>query len=103
RQFLAQPLDERLAFARQARGASARHQGALRATRAREAVTEVAPEAVDAAFAAHGVDTLIHGHTHRPAVHRDDRRSRIVLGDWYEQGSVLRIDEQGPRLSTLPL
>jgi UDP-2,3-diacylglucosamine hydrolase len=28
--------------------------------------------------------------------------SRIVLGDWYEQGSVVRWDENGPRLETMP-
>jgi UDP-2,3-diacylglucosamine hydrolase len=42
-----------------------------------------------------GVTRLIHGHTHRPAIHRfelDGRPAeRIVLGDWYEQGSVLRV------------
>jgi UDP-2,3-diacylglucosamine hydrolase len=44
---------------------------------------------------------LIHGHTHRPAVHAHDGGTRIVLGDWYHQGSVLRVDEQGPKLSPL--
>jgi UDP-2,3-diacylglucosamine hydrolase len=102
RAFLAQPLEARLAFARQARGESARHQGALREAGRMETITDVAPAAVEAAFAVHGVDTLIHGHTHRPAIHRDGKRTRIVLGDWYEQGSVLRIDERGPRLSALP-
>ena len=42
-----------------------------------------------------GVTRLIHGHTHRPAVHRFELdgqpAERIVLGDWYEQGSVLRV------------
>jgi len=41
----------------------------------------------------HGVRRLIHGHTHRPAMHRlgVDRQAaeRYVLGDWYEQRSVL--------------
>jgi UDP-2,3-diacylglucosamine hydrolase len=36
---------------------------------------------------------MIHGHTHRPNVHRINalgkKKTRIVLGDWYEQGSVL--------------
>lgn len=103
RAFLAQPLEARLAFARQARGESARHQGALREAGRMETITDVAPAAVEEAFAAHGVDTLIHGHTHRPAIHRGDARTRIVLGDWYAQGSVLRVDAQGPRLSALPL
>lgn len=51
----------------------------------------------------HGVSLLIHGHTHRPAIHRhDDGRggtaTRIVLGDWYEQGSALRWTASGPEL-----
>jgi UDP-2,3-diacylglucosamine hydrolase len=45
---------------------------------------------------------MIHGHTHRPAVH-DHRNgnTRIVLGDWYEQGSVLRVDSKGTSLAAL--
>ena len=51
---------------------------------------------------------LVHGHTHRPAVHRlhvDGReRTRIVLGDWYESGSCLALTADGRyeslRLST---
>src|SRR3546814_17560327 len=65
----------------------------------------VSPAAVDAAFAEHGVDTIIHGHTHRPAVHQleiDDRpRRRIVLGDWSEHRSVLQASPQGFELSSL--
>jgi UDP-2,3-diacylglucosamine hydrolase len=42
-----------------------------------------------------GVTRLIHGHTHRPAIHRFDldgqSAERIVLGDWYDHGSVLRV------------
>src|SRR3546814_16243100 len=70
-----------------------------------EAITDVSPAAVDAAFAEHGVDTIIHGHTHRPAVHQleidGSPRRRIVLGDWYEQGSVLPASPQGSELSSL--
>jgi UDP-2,3-diacylglucosamine hydrolase len=51
------------------------------------------------------VDCVIHGHTHRPAVHEmqiDGKPAvRIVLGDWYEQGSVLRWDERGYELAKL--
>ena len=54
---------------------------------------------VDEMFGRYGVQTLIHGHTHRPAIHtlrvgEHDCR-RIVLGDWYTQGSVLRVDADG--------
>lgn len=102
-QFLSQPLAARLAFAQQARAASQARQGELRDAGTMETITDVSPAAVDAAFAEHGVDTIIHGHTHRPAVHEltvDGRpRRRIVLGDWYEQGSVLRASPQGFELS----
>ncbi|MET0813843.1 MAG: UDP-2,3-diacylglucosamine diphosphatase [Pseudoxanthomonas sp.] len=107
-QFLAQPLQARLGFAAQARAASQAHQAKLRegGNDVRfETVTDVTAATVEATFARFGIDTMIHGHTHRPAVHelRVDGRDcrRIVLGDWYEQGSVLRVDAQGFGLETL--
>ena len=101
RQFLAQRLEARMAFARQARAASQAHQSGLKASGAMDAITDVSPATVDATFARFGVDTLIHGHTHRPAVHAHAGGKRIVLGDWYEQGSVLRVDDEGESLSSL--
>ncbi len=101
RQFLAQPLDARLAFAQQARAASQAHQSGLKAQGATDAITDVSPATVEATLARFGVDTLIHGHTHRPAVHAHVGGKRIVLGDWYEQGSVLRADAGGFQLSSL--
>ena len=107
-QFLSQPLQARLAFAAQARAASQAHQAKLRegGNDVRfETVTDVTPATVEATFARFGIDTMIHGHTHRPALHdlqvsgRECRR--IVLGDWYEQGSVLRVDAAGYRLESL--
>ena len=39
------------------------------------------------------VDILIHGHTHRPAIHQLQHKQRIVLGDWREdQAYILEID-----------
>ena len=53
-------------------------------------------------FARYGVRRMIHGHTHRPAIHDEgDGATRIVLGDWYEQGSVLRAGEDGFDLAAL--
>ncbi len=106
--FLSQPLAARLAFAAQARQASmARQQQMIDGDRANfETVTDVNSAAVEAILARFGVDTLIHGHTHRPAVHalrigeRDCRR--IVLGDWYEHGSVLRVTPGHYDLQALP-
>ena len=108
-QFLAQPLAARLAFAAQARAASQQRQQAMKQDdRAQfETVTDVSPAAVRETFARYGIDTIIHGHTHRPAVHALDIDGRdcerVVLGDWYTQGSVLRVDADGLRLSALPL
>ncbi len=103
--FLAQPLQARIAFAERARAASAAHQRAIHGNDAREDITDVSQAAVETTFARHGMDTLIHGHTHRPAIHTlhagERTRTRIVLGDWYEQGSVLRVDADGASLSAL--
>jgi UDP-2,3-diacylglucosamine hydrolase len=108
-QFLAQPLATRLAFAAQARAASLQRQQAMKQDdRANfETVTDVSQAAVHETFARYGVDTIIHGHTHRPAIHdvavADRACQRIVLGDWYTQGSVLRVDADCIALSALPL
>lgn len=107
--FLDQPLEARLAFAAQARAASmARQQQMLQGDRGTfETVTDVTAATVEATFARFGVDTLVHGHTHRPALHELEvdgrRRRRIVLGDWFEQGSVLRVEPGRYRLQALPL
>jgi UDP-2,3-diacylglucosamine hydrolase len=48
------------------------------------------------------VALLIHGHTHRPGIHDFDldgrTARRIVLGDWYEQDSVLLVVDSSTRL-----
>lgn len=106
-QFLAQPLAARIAFAQKARDASQSRQSEMKqGDRAQfETVTDVAPAEVEATFVRYGVDTMIHGHTHRPAVHSlmagGQARTRIVLGDWYEQGSVLRFTPDGMSLQAL--
>lgn len=50
-------------------------------------------------------ELLIHGHTHRPALHQlavdGHPCQRWVLGDWYEQGSRLRCDASGCSSRTL--
>ncbi len=93
-QFLAQPLAARQAFAAQARAASQAHQQGVP-----ENITDVTPATVAETMIRYGVDRLIHGHTHRPAVHAIDlagrRATRVVLGDWYEQSSVLRVSPDG--------
>ena len=52
---------------------------------------DVTPEEVLKEMDKAGVNLLIHGHTHRPAVHKDDGRTRMVLGDWSdEHGWLIR-------------
>lgn len=69
-------------------------------------IMDVNAEAVATAFRASGVATMIHGHTHRPAVHSlevdGSRVQRIVLGDWHSQGSVLERSASGFDLRSLP-
>jgi len=101
-EFLAQPLEARLEFAAKARAASKARYGELQASGQSEAITDVTPTTVREWFKRYGVRRMIHGHTHRPAIHDEgDRHTRIVLGDWYEQGSVLRVDAGGARLESL--
>ena len=96
------PLSTRRKLARKLRSESR----AQTRMKARE-IIDVTPDEVPRIMAEHGVRTLIHGHTHRPAVHalrigeRDCRR--IVLGDWYEHGSVLRVTPGHYDLQALPL
>jgi UDP-2,3-diacylglucosamine hydrolase len=101
-QFLAQPLDARLAFASQARATSKARYGELVSAGTSETIGDVAPGTVREWFQRYGVRRMIHGHTHRPAIHAGgDGNTRIVLGDWYEQGSVLHVDADGASLETL--
>ena len=67
---------------------------------------DVNASSVDNALRSAGVRRLIHGHTHRPHIHRwqldGEPAERIVLGDWYQQGSMLRVSPDGVRLDVLP-
>ena len=99
-QVLSMPLDARRAFAAKAREDSRAHTGSTM-----ETIMDVNVEAVANAMRQAGVTRLIHGHTHRPAVHRfqldGQTAERIVLGDWYEHGSVLKVDANGATLHGL--
>ena len=101
RQFLALPIAARRALAGAARAGSQAHTAAVE-----YAITDVNAGSVAAALRGAGTATLLHGHTHRPAIHAlqvDGRPcTRIVLGDWYDQGSLLRWDRNGPELASLP-
>ncbi len=66
-------------------------------------IMDVNQAAIADALMENHVSWMLHGHTHRPAVHRflvDDKpATRIVLGDWYQHASYLWWDKDGPRLS----
>ena len=87
-------MEQRIGVANQYRNGSrerSRHKA--------EAIMDVNQQAVITAMREHGVRQLIHGHTHRPAVHNfsldDQAMRRLVLGDWYQQGSMLFCDASG--------
>ncbi|KJS28102.1 MAG: UDP-2,3-diacylglucosamine hydrolase [Pseudomonas sp. BRH_c35] len=88
------PLSTRRKLARKLRNES-RAQTRIKASD----IIDVTPELIPRVLAEHGVRTLIHGHTHRPATHElevDGRPARrIVLGDWDQQGWALQVDESG--------
>lgn len=92
--FLSLPLTTRRALARAARAGSRAHtQGQP------ERIMDVSPDAVTNLLRAGAAELLVHGHTHRPATHAitvDGRpATRIVLGDWYEEGSYLALADDG--------
>ncbi|MCP4768499.1 MAG: UDP-2,3-diacylglucosamine diphosphatase [Gammaproteobacteria bacterium] len=83
--FLARPLQERRQIAAQLRDNSA-----LAMQQKSLEIMDVNATAVADCFDEHNADVIIHGHTHRPAVHREDAGlQRIVLGDWNPGPSYL--------------
>lgn len=70
-------------------------------------IVDVTPAEVERIMRDKGVRILIHGHTHRPAVHELDidghPARRIVLGDWDRQGWALEADSHGMQQAPFPL
>jgi UDP-2,3-diacylglucosamine hydrolase len=100
--FLAQPIPARREFVRALRAQSR----AANASKA-ENIMDVTLDAVVSAARAARADLVVHGHTHRPAIHVhevDDRRvRRYVLGDWNRCGWQLSIGDATPELVCIPL
>jgi UDP-2,3-diacylglucosamine hydrolase len=96
---LARPIGERIAIAQDMRLKS---EGAKQGKAM--AIMDVAPAAVERAFAESGCTQMIHGHTHRPARHIHHvggvERVRWVLADWYERASYLEASPAGIRAVT---
>lgn len=94
RSMLAKPLNDRRATALEFMRASATNkQGKT------DEIMDVAADAVEQAFRQYACTRLIHGHTHRPALHQyrfgGVPRERWVLADWYERGEALRVSQTG--------
>jgi len=71
-------------------------------------IMDVTPEEVPVVMAKHAVQYLVHGHTHRPAVHQlqlphGQIAWRYVVGDWYQQSSYLEINADHWQLHFNPL
>lgn len=98
--MLSRPVWFRRSVAAMLRGASR-----LRNRHAFSDEMDVVDADAQALFRQSAAERMIHGHTHRPRrhTHRVDgsSRERIVLGDWYTQGSVLTITPDSVSLNTL--
>ncbi len=88
RLVLAMPLNLRKKLAQRGRETSRKNKQQLT-----EDIMDVTKSEVDRVMSENNVDLFIHGHTHRPKIHQftlsNQPVKRIVLGDWYTQGSVL--------------
>ena len=69
-------------------------------------IMDVTQSEVESVLDRYQVELMIHGHTHRPNIHKfgtiENQRTRIVLGDWYTQGSVLIFSKEGYDLEQRP-
>ncbi|MGU3413272.1 UDP-2,3-diacylglucosamine diphosphatase [Enterobacteriaceae bacterium C34A] len=69
-------------------------------------IMDVNPQAVVDVMEKHQVQWLIHGHTHRPAVHELSANGqpafRVVLGAWHEEGSMVKVTKDNVELIAFP-
>lgn len=98
--FLGKTLEERRRIAAELRQLSQSEMAAKA-----EAIMDVNEDTVRDSMRRFGVSNLLHGHTHRPAIHRFEidgkPAQRIVLNDWYGPGGYLHWDSRGPVLESL--
>ena len=96
RTLLGRPLAERKAAIE-----ALRRQSEQEKRNKSEEIMDVDPAEVEASLRRHGYPRLIHGHTHRPALHLHTVDGHVcerwVLADWYQWGSYLACDESGCR------
>lgn len=96
--FLKLSIPERIETAKKARLQSNEHKAQISM-----GIMDVTEEAVLNAFKTHGVESMIHGHTHRQNTHQytasGRNATRYVLGDWHKTNSIMRIDDSGVELT----
>ncbi len=73
-----------------------------------DVIMDVAQASVEETMRQYNVPQMIHGHTHRPAIHKFELDGKIatryVVGDWYTQGSILEIcKDSSDKLITIAL
>ncbi|TCT14472.1 UDP-2,3-diacylglucosamine hydrolase [Bibersteinia trehalosi] len=90
RLFLCLPLKWRIAIAEKIRAKSKADKQSKSAQ-----MMDVNPVFTAKTVGEFGAVWLIHGHTHRQAVHAEPYFTRIVLGDWGATASILEVNEQG--------
>lgn len=97
RNFIARPIEDRAHEAARIRATSD-----SRTNLKPEDIMDVTEDEVVRVLCESDATRMIHGHTHRPAVHEIDLASgpatRFVLGDWYDRGTMLVWDDEGCRL-----
>ncbi|HCP50032.1 MAG TPA: UDP-2,3-diacylglucosamine diphosphatase, partial [Gammaproteobacteria bacterium] len=99
RDILSRSLPERIQLANEMR-----EQSRLSNANKSQNIMDVTDEVVLSVLQEHECDVLIHGHTHRPAIHRlDQTKTRYVLGDWNRCGWLARIEDRGVSLECFPI
>ena len=91
-EMLKKSLEERINLAKMLRAKSLSETGTKD-----EVIMDVNNDEVISQLKKHNVDMIIHGHTHRPNIHKiiseKKEYKRIVLGDWYDKSFILRISD----------
>ncbi len=89
--ILSKNIEERIQIAK-----NLREQSKKSTNEKEESIMDVNAQETEKAFLDNGVNVIIHGHTHRPAVHQqiinNQKTTRVVLGDWFKSGSYLRLN-----------
>lgn len=98
RLFLSMPLSWRRRIANKLRAASQSYGAST--FQQRPEILDASPQGIANVRKQFNPSYLIHGHTHRLNIHREDSFTRVVLGDWHAQGSFASLTAEGLQLFT---